>query len=89
MKILPSPMRPVRADSTTAWMTSSARSEAKAALELRPLAEAYLVLGRLDLAADHLDDASKEAVEALKLNPGSRGAQDLRQKIELKTSGKL
>ena len=69
--------------------SASARSEAKAALELRPLAEAYLVLGRLDLAADHLDDASKEAVEALKLNPGSRGAQDLRQKIELKTSGKL
>jgi tetratricopeptide (TPR) repeat protein len=69
--------------------SASARTEAKAALELKPLAEAYLVLGRLDLAANHLDDASKEADEALKLDPGNRGAQDLSRQIKLKTSGKL
>jgi tetratricopeptide (TPR) repeat protein len=69
--------------------SASARTEAKAALELKPLAEAYLVLGRLDLAANHLDDASKEAGEALKLDPGNGGAQDLSRQIELKTSGKL
>jgi tetratricopeptide (TPR) repeat protein len=67
----------------------SARAEAKAALELKPLAEAYLVLGRLDLAANHLDDAGKEAGEALKLDPGSRGAQDLSRQIESKANGKL
>jgi tetratricopeptide (TPR) repeat protein len=69
--------------------SASARTEAKAALELKPLVEAYLVLGRLDLAANHLDDASKEAGEALKLDPGNGGAQDLSRQIELKTSGKL
>jgi tetratricopeptide (TPR) repeat protein len=67
----------------------SARAEAKAALELKPVAEAYLVLGRLDLAANHLDDAGKEAGEALRLDPGSRGAQDLSRQIESKTNGKL
>jgi tetratricopeptide (TPR) repeat protein len=64
--------------------SASARTEAKAALELKPLAGAYLVLGRLDLAANHLDDAGKEAGEALKLDPSSRGAQDLSRQIELK-----
>jgi tetratricopeptide (TPR) repeat protein len=68
---------------------ASARTEAKAALELKPVAEAYLVLGRLDLAANHLDEAGKEAGEALKLDPRSAAAQDLSRKIALKTSGKL
>jgi len=68
---------------------ASARTEAKAALELKPVAEAYLVLGRLDLAANRLDDAGKEAGEALKLDPSSAAAQDLGRKIALKTSGKL
>jgi tetratricopeptide (TPR) repeat protein len=68
--------------------STSARAESKAALELKPVAEAYLVLGRLDLASNHLDDAGKEAGEALKLDPASRAAQDLSRQIELKASGK-
>jgi tetratricopeptide (TPR) repeat protein len=68
---------------------ASARTEAKAALELKPVAQAYLVLGRLDLATNRLDDAGREAGEALKLDPRSAAAQDLSRKIELKTSGKL
>lgn len=63
---------------------ASARSEAKAALQLNPSAAAYLVLGRLDLAANHLDQASKDTAEALRLDPGNRTAQDLSQKIESK-----
>jgi tetratricopeptide (TPR) repeat protein len=63
---------------------ASARAEAKAALELKPLAEAYLVLGRLDLAVNHLDEAGKEAAEALQLDPGSGAARDLSQKVALK-----
>jgi hypothetical protein len=58
-------------------------------LELKPVAQAYLVLGRLDLATNRLDDAGREAGEALKLDPRSAAAQDLSRKIELKTSGKL
>ena len=51
---------------------AGARKEAQAALELKPSADAYLVLGRLDLAANHLNEAGKEADEALRLDPGSR-----------------
>ncbi len=64
---------------------AGARKEAQAALALEPSAEADLVLGRIDLAANHLDEAGKEAGEALRLDPGSRAAQELRQKIEAKT----
>jgi tetratricopeptide (TPR) repeat protein len=63
---------------------AGARKEAEAALALEPSAEAYLVLARLDLAANRLDEASKEAGEALKLNPRSRTAQDLKQQVDLK-----
>jgi Tfp pilus assembly protein PilF len=61
---------------------AAARNEAHEALKLEPSADAYLVLGRLDFAASHLDDASKEVAEALKLEPESRGAQELRHQIE-------
>ena len=66
---------------------AGARKEAEAALSLEPSASAYLVLGRLDLASNRLDEAGKEASEALKLDPKSRAALDLKQKIDLK-SGK-
>ena len=61
--------------------TAGARKEAQAALELRPSAAAYLVLARLDMAADHLDDASRDAGEALKLNPNSQAAQDVLRQV--------
>ena len=58
-----------------------ARKEAQAALELRPTSEAYLVLARLDVAADHLDDATRDAGEALKLNPNSQAAQGVLRQV--------
>jgi tetratricopeptide (TPR) repeat protein len=61
----------------------AARTEAQAALQLKPSAEAYLVLGRTDLAAGHLDDARKEAESALQLDPRSHAAQDLSRQIAL------
>jgi Flp pilus assembly protein TadD len=63
---------------------ASARAEANAALKLKPSVEAYLVLGRLDLAANHLDDANKEAGEALQLDQANAMAQDLSRKIAWK-----
>ncbi|HUB29202.1 MAG TPA: tetratricopeptide repeat protein [Terracidiphilus sp.] len=64
---------------------ASARAEAEAAIKLQPSAQAYLVLGRLDFAANHFDEASRESTEALQLDPASAAAQDLSRKIALKT----
>ena len=58
-----------------------ARKEARAALDLAASAQAYLVLGRLDLADNRLSDARNEDGEALKLEPGSHAAEELRRAI--------
>jgi tetratricopeptide (TPR) repeat protein len=60
---------------------TGARKEAQAALELQPSAGAYLVLARLDIAGDHLDDATRDAGQALKLNPNSQAAQDVLRQV--------
>jgi tetratricopeptide (TPR) repeat protein len=67
---------------------AEARKEANAALGLAPSVDAYLVLGRLDLAANHIDDATKDIGEALKLEPGSRPAQELNRQIESRAGKK-
>lgn len=59
----------------------AARKEAQAALELAPSPDAYLVLGRLDLADNRLDETKNEANEALKLDPGSHAAQELLRQV--------
>lgn len=64
--------------------TAGARKEADTSLQLRPSAEAYLVLGRLDLTAGHLDEARKDAGQAQQLDPGSKASQDLTRQIALK-----
>ena len=61
---------------------AGARREAQTALELERSADAYLVLGRLDLAASRFNEAGKEAAEALKLEPANRAALELRRQIE-------
>jgi len=66
----------------------SARKEARLSLELLPSAQAYLVMGRLDLAAGHLDRARSEAAEALKIDPKSQAGIELRQNIETKGSAR-
>jgi tetratricopeptide (TPR) repeat protein len=66
----------------------AARKEAHAALDLAPSADAYLVLGRLDLAGGRLEEASREAGEALKLDATSRPALELRHQIEAREGKK-
>ena len=61
--------------------TAGARKEARAALELKPSASAYLILARLDFASSNLSEASHEASEALKLNPNSQAAQELLRQV--------
>jgi tetratricopeptide (TPR) repeat protein len=65
--------------------SAAAGKEAHTALELKPSVDAYLVMARLDLAANRLDLAGREVGEALKLDPASRVAQDLSRQIEAKT----
>lgn len=67
---------------------AGARREANVALKLSPSLDAYLVLGRLDLAANHMDDASREVGMALKLDPASRTAQELNREIEARSGKK-
>ena len=66
----------------------AARKEAHAALELKSSANAYLVLGRLDLASGQVDEANRDAGEALKLEPANRAAQELRRQIEARQGQK-
>jgi len=63
---------------------TAARKEAVASLELLPSANAYLVLGRLDLSGGDLDQAGKDVDEALKLAPADKAAEKLRKQIEAK-----
>jgi tetratricopeptide (TPR) repeat protein len=63
---------------------ATARKEAETALELKPSAEAYLVLGRLDLAANHVDGARKDADHAAQLEPASKAVQELNRQVALK-----
>jgi tetratricopeptide (TPR) repeat protein len=66
----------------------NARKEARTSLELMPSVQAYLVMGRLDLAAGHFDEAHYDVGEALKIQPASKPAQELRQQIEAKEGQK-
>lgn len=67
---------------------NAARREAIEALKLSPSLDAYLVLGRLDLAANHMDDASRNVGEALKIDPGSATAKELNREIEARSEKK-
>jgi tetratricopeptide (TPR) repeat protein len=64
--------------------SNGARMEAHQALELRPSADAYLVLGRLDLASNNLSEASNDAAAALKLEPASKAALELARQVQAK-----
>ena len=64
---------------------AGAREEAHAALELSPSADAYLVLCRLDMAENRLNEARDDAGEALKLDPASQAAQELLRQVEKRT----
>jgi tetratricopeptide (TPR) repeat protein len=65
--------------------TGAARKEAEEALALGPSADAHLVLGQLDLAANRLDKANDEAGQTLKLDPANEAAQELLRQILART----
>jgi hypothetical protein len=63
----------------------AARHEANMSLELKPSADAYLVLGRLDYEANRLTEAGNEAAAALKVEPANQSAAELLQKVQART----
>jgi tetratricopeptide (TPR) repeat protein len=64
----------------------AARGEIGTALHLKPTAEAYVILGRIDLATNHVEDARNDLNEALKRDAGSPLAKELMKQLEAKGS---
>jgi tetratricopeptide (TPR) repeat protein/nucleotide-binding universal stress UspA family protein len=60
----------------------AARKEAVTSLELLPSVDAYLILVRLDIAANHLDEAQVYIVAALQIDPQNKAALELREEIK-------
>ncbi len=65
-----------------------ARTEAQAALRLQPSAEAFLVLGRLDLKENNLQSAAANAQQALALEPSNQKALALKNEVTAKLTGR-
>jgi tetratricopeptide (TPR) repeat protein len=63
----------------------AAREEASASLRLKPSAEAYLVLAKLDLAQNNRDEAQKNVEQALALDPNNAVAIDLKRDLMTKS----
>ncbi|HEX4156179.1 MAG TPA: tetratricopeptide repeat protein [Acidobacteriaceae bacterium] len=61
--------------------TAEARSEAQQSLRLQPNAAAFLVLARLDLAANQLSASAGEVSQALRLEPSNPAAIAMRQSL--------
>ncbi len=60
----------------------AARKEAVTSLELMPSVDAYLVVVRLDLAANHLYEAQQNLAAALQIDPKSKPALELKGQVE-------
>jgi tetratricopeptide (TPR) repeat protein len=61
--------------------SETARREAQTSLQLQPTADAYIVLGRLDLKDNHLETAEKSADQALALEPNNVAAVSLKRDV--------
>ena len=60
----------------------AARKEAVTSLKLMPSVDAYMVMARLDLAANHRDDALHNVRAALQIDSKNKVALELWQKIQ-------
>ncbi|MGC2697147.1 MAG: tetratricopeptide repeat protein [Candidatus Angelobacter sp.] len=67
---------------------AGARNEARMSIKLKPSAEAYLVLARLDLAEAKTSTAAQDAEHALALDPSNAAAISLKRDISAGTAGK-
>jgi hypothetical protein len=60
----------------------NARAEADTSLKLAPNVDAYLVLARLDLQANHLPDSATDVAAALKLEPANAAALGIKSALQ-------
>jgi Flp pilus assembly protein TadD len=65
-----------------------ARAQAEAALHIRESADAYLVLGRLNLRENRMEAAAQDINRALQLEPGNPAVQDLKHALAAKLAEK-
>jgi tetratricopeptide (TPR) repeat protein len=68
--------------------STGSRNEARASLRLRPSAEAYLVLARLDLVENNSAGAQQNVERALALEPANTAAAALKHDIAAGLAGK-
>jgi tetratricopeptide (TPR) repeat protein len=61
--------------------SAGAVKEARTSLELLPTVQAYLVMGRLDLAAGRMEAANYDVMEALKIEPGNSAVEELGRQV--------
>ncbi len=61
-----------------------ARTEAQAALKIAPGVDAYLVLARLELAANLLSASAADVANALKIDPANAAALGMKQTLALR-----
>jgi tetratricopeptide (TPR) repeat protein len=59
-----------------------ARQEAATSIRLHPNVDAYLVLARLELQANHAPESAAAVGKALQLEPGNTAAQGMRQALQ-------
>jgi Tfp pilus assembly protein PilF len=65
-----------------------ARNEARVSIRLKPSADAYLVLARLDLAENNATAAQQDVDHALVIDPANAAATSLKQDIATALAGK-
>jgi tetratricopeptide (TPR) repeat protein len=68
--------------------TASSRTEAETALHLQPSAEAWLVLARLDLRDNKVQEADGNIARALQLEPANASALNLQRTLAAKLAEK-
>jgi tetratricopeptide (TPR) repeat protein len=61
-----------------------ARAEAQASLKIAPSIDAYLVLARLELAANQLSASAADVANALKIEPANAAALGMKQTLALR-----
>jgi len=84
----PAPLTALAEDYDARGDAREARAQAEAALHIRESAEAYLLLGRLDLRENKMDAAAQSINRALQLEPGNTAGQDLKRTLAAKLAEK-